>query len=69
MGKKSSVSSIHVMVKVLAYPLHRSQREPEAVTSSQPQGSGTDTEEPNTFFLMVSRRTRGSSDCVNYKLV
>lgn len=62
MGKKSSVSSIRVMVKVLACPLDRSQREPEAVTLSQPQGSGTNTEEPNTFFLTVSRRTRGSSE-------
>lgn len=53
-----------LMVKVLAYPLHKSQREPEAMTSSRPQGSGTDTEEPNTFFLTVSRRTRGSSESV-----
>lgn len=56
MGKKSSVSSIRVMVKVLAYSLDRSQREPEAVTLSQPQGSGTNTGEPNMFFLTVSRR-------------
>lgn len=62
MGKKSSVSSIRVMVKVLAYPLDRSQREPEAMTSSQPQGISTNTEEPSTVFLRVSRWTRGSSE-------
>lgn len=36
MGKKSSVSSICVTVKVLAYPLYWFQMEPEVVTSSQP---------------------------------
>lgn len=36
MGKKSSVSSICVIVKVLAYPLYWFQMEPEVVTSTQP---------------------------------
>lgn len=62
MGKKSSVSSILVMVKVLAWPLDRSQREPEAVTSSQPQRSSMDLEEPNMFFLEVSKGTCESSE-------
>lgn len=62
MGKKSSVSSILVMVKVLACPLDRSQREPQAVTSSHPQRSSTESEEPNTFFLKVSKGTCESSE-------
>lgn len=65
MGKKSSVSSIRVTVKVLAYPPaptpDRSQREPEAVTLSQPQGGGMNTEEPKAFFPKVSRWKHGSS--------
>lgn len=36
MGKKSSVSSICVTVKVLACPLDWFQMEPEVVTSTQP---------------------------------
>lgn len=55
MGKKSSVSSICVTVKVLAYPLNRSQREPGAVTSSQPQSSGQ--EHRGTRHVRSSRRS------------